>query len=65
MTSSKNSALRGEAHANSKLTEENVKYIREAYARGRVSHEWLARRFHVNHQTIRDVIRRLSWKHVA
>lgn len=53
----------GEASARAKLTNDNVRFIRSQHALG-ASIRGLARRFGVDNSVVRDVVRRLSWKHV-
>lgn len=57
---------KGEANRSAKLTEADVKMIRETYVRysGTHGHRGLARRFGVDHSVIGDIIRRQNWKHV-
>jgi len=55
--------LKGEALPHSKLNEVAVKDIRQRANKG-VSVKELARQYNVSTSTIRDVVRRKSWKHV-
>ncbi|MET9818340.1 helix-turn-helix domain-containing protein [Streptomyces sp. NPDC006355] len=55
---------RGERQGNHKLTEEQVREIRQRYATGRVSQRALATEFGVDTMTVNHVVRRLTWKHV-
>jgi hypothetical protein len=55
---------RGEAAGKAKLTEEQVRAIRTAYAAGGVSHRKLAAEYAVSHATIRGIITREYWAHV-
>lgn len=52
----------GSKHALSKLTEEDVLYIRSMA--GKISHEQMAKKFNVTRRAISHVISRTSWKHV-
>ncbi len=54
----------GEGHSEAKLTEANVRLIREQYARGGISHAKLARLFGVDPALISRVILRKSWRHI-
>lgn len=47
-----------------KLTEQDVRNIRERYARGGVSQPELAREYKVRLYSIWSVLHRLTWKHV-
>jgi DNA-binding NarL/FixJ family response regulator len=53
--------LEGEACAASKLTEPQVRKIREEFGSG-VSNKEIARRYEIPWQTIADVTSRRSWK---
>jgi len=55
--------IRGSAHGNARLTEDQVRLIREERIRG-VSIGLLARRFNVSEPTISAVATRRRWKHV-
>jgi len=61
---SKHDIKRGEKHPNHKLTEREVKEIRELYASGYWTQEGLAITFSVKRQTISAIITRRSWRHV-
>lgn len=54
----------GESRANSKLKEVDVKAIRSEFKAGFVSKSELARRYNVNHKTIRNIVNMVKWKHV-
>ena len=56
---------RGARHANTRLTEDQVKEIRAAYAAGGVSQPQLARKYALSTGTISCIIYRRCWKHVA
>jgi ribosome-binding protein aMBF1 (putative translation factor) len=56
--------IRGEAHHLAKLTESDVRLIREAYASGGISQRALASKFEVAPRAIAQVIHRESWSHV-
>jgi hypothetical protein len=53
----------GEAHLQSKLTEDQVREIRLLHTRG-VTRDALARRFGVGRSTVLRILRREKWKHV-
>lgn len=54
---------RGEAHHNAKLTDAHVVDIRERVAAGETQVS-MAREFGVSTHTIRNIIRRVAWKHI-
>jgi HNH endonuclease/NUMOD4 motif-containing protein len=54
---------RGSAHANAKLTEDDVREIRRRVAMG-TSHSELAKAWHVSKATICSIAARRSWPHV-
>lgn len=56
---------RGEAHWRAKLTECDVREIRQQYAAGNISQRKLAKMFHVSEERIHSIVYRLAWKHVA
>lgn len=56
--------VKGEENGQSKLTEEQVKIIREMYATGGVSYRSIAQLFNVDHECIHKIVKRLTWKHV-
>lgn len=55
---------RGEKHPLARLTEADVRSIRNLYATGKYSHGRLGREFMVHRETIGSVVRRESWRHV-
>lgn len=55
--------LRGENHVRNKLTEKQVKEIREKYKPG-ISFESIARKYGVSWQNIQSIVKRQIWKHV-
>jgi hypothetical protein len=57
-------AARGEQQGLARLTEEQVRQIRVAYATGMTSLSSEARRFGVAKRTILDVVQRRTWRHV-
>jgi hypothetical protein len=54
----------GEAHANSKLVPEQVRAIRQEYARGGISFRSLALRYGVCAGVIDRIVHRETWKHI-
>jgi hypothetical protein len=56
---------RGSAHGRAKLTEDNVREIRQLYATGNYSQLELGLRFGVSKHTISLIVRRKIWKHVV
>lgn len=50
---------------NAKLTEEEVRQIRDIYAGGGISHRTLARKWGVGKRTVGNIITRETWKHVT
>ena len=59
--------LKGEQHRFSKLTEEDVRYIRTHYIPKDETYgcKALAKKFNVDHSTISEIYHRKAWKHVA
>lgn len=57
--------VRGSAQTNAKLTEKQVREIRKRYAAGGISQYALADEYGVSQPTIKDLICRRFWKHVA
>lgn len=57
--------LRGERNGRAKLTEDNVKAIRDLYATGEHSQFALADRFGVDQTVISKVVLRKSWRHLS
>lgn len=53
---------KGEKNPNSKLTEHQVKKIRELYALG-ISQEELSKMFNVSRRTIHNIRKNISWTH--
>jgi hypothetical protein len=58
-------APRGTANGRAKMTEDQVREIRRLYATGDHTLKELAVRFGVDRVTIRCIIKRLTWEHVA
>jgi transcriptional regulator len=57
------SGLRGEMHPKAKLTNEQVKKIRELHEKG-FSDNVIARNFKVSSWNIREITKRKTWKHL-
>ena len=55
---------RGEAQASAKLTEHAVRWIRSLYDTGDYTLAELGEMFGVRYQTIRQVVSRVTWRHV-
>ena len=55
---------KGERHSNHKLTDTQVREIRDLYAQGGISHSQLARQFGVNRGTIQFILARKTWTHI-
>lgn len=55
---------RGERHSHAKLTENEVREIRESFSQGKSQRE-LALRYRVCDATIWFIVRRKTWRHVA
>jgi hypothetical protein len=55
---------RGEAHGHAKLTEAQVREIRDRYAAKGVTHDRLAKDYGVSSELIGLIVRRKIWKHV-
>jgi predicted DNA binding protein len=56
--------VRGESHHKSKLTDDDVRLIRSAYASGGITQRALAEKFGVVQRAIAQVIHYESWRHV-
>ena len=56
-------ALRGERNPRSILRSQDIKIIRQMYARG-LTHRFIASKFGVQRQTIGDVLNKRTWTHV-
>jgi len=55
---------RGSLHHLSKLTEEDVRKIREAYATGTTSHFKLAAEYDLHPATVGCIVTRKTWTHI-
>lgn len=60
----KGRAAKGEEQGGSKLTEKDVKKIRDEYSHGKTTQENLAKKYGVWQRTISDVVNRITWEHV-
>lgn len=58
------SIRRGSQMAWARLTEEDVREIRRAYAAGGITQDELAARYGVGRRTIGDIVARKTWQHV-
>lgn len=56
--------VKGENHFRAKLTEQQVRSIREQYETGDTSIKRLGKKYGVNSGTISQIVRRIIWKHV-
>lgn len=56
--------LRGSGHACSKLTEEQVRELRDDYAAGGVTQQQLAKRYNINNSTVCYILKRRTWTHI-
>ena len=57
-------ASHGERHPGSKVTEADVKSIREQYAAGGISLSQLARKFGIGVATVHHIVKRRTWTHL-
>jgi hypothetical protein len=57
------STILGEAHGNSKLTEDAVRQIRMLHIQG-WSYVRLGKMFGVSHDAVRDAVTGRTWKHI-
>lgn len=56
--------LRGEQVGNSKLTDEQVKTIKQSYVRRKITYKMLAAELGVAAATVGDIVRGQKWKHI-
>lgn len=56
---------KGERNAQAKLTGEQVQEIRSLYQAGGAGYKSLGKRFGVSWGTVRDIIKRRAWRHLA
>lgn len=54
---------KGEDHGRAKLTEDEVREIRNLYGQGPTLHD-LATQFNVSYSTVRDIVMRSIWRHI-
>ena len=54
----------GESHWDSKLTESEVLEIRSFYSIGNYRHKDLAEMFNISKETIGNIVRRETWRHI-
>lgn len=57
--------LCGSKHLHAKLTEEDVRLIRQRYAAGGVTQRQLGREFGVNDRCVSGIVSRKAWRHVT
>src|SRR6202000_1122876 len=57
-------AQSGEKHSQAKLTEKDVLEIRAKYIAGKYGYVKLSKEYNVHDETIRDIIKRTSWRHI-
>ena len=57
--------LKGEQHGNAKLTEENVRIIRQLYLSGQYTQRQLGKMFSVSKRPIYSIVSGKGWKHVT
>jgi hypothetical protein len=55
---------RGVSHPRAKLTERQVKQIRRRYAKGGITMTQLAEQYGLEKSSVRNLIRRKTWKHL-
>lgn len=55
----------GEGSHFAKLTEDDVRNIRNSYAAGGINYSELAHKYSVTASTVSDVVRRKTWRHIA
>ena len=60
---SQNNRLRGENHPRAKLTNEQVRKIRELYNSG-FSHKLIARNFKISTWNVKEIGEGITWKHL-
>lgn len=60
----KTGALKGEEHGNTHFVEANIIRIRELAASGKATKKALAKEYVVAPRTIRDIVNRVTWKHI-
>jgi len=56
--------VKGEKHANSKLTKNQIIEIRKKYIPNIISMPQLAKEYNVDWTTIRQIVNRITWKHI-
>lgn len=56
--------VRGEANANAKFTEHDIREIRRAYAAKEMNQYELAARYNVTRPAIGYIVRRINWSHI-
>lgn len=54
----------GERHGMAKLTERQVREIRQEYAEGNIMQTGLGRRYGIDQSTVSSIVRRKNWRHI-
>lgn len=57
-------AIRGEAHPRARLSDADIRCIRERYADGGITHAQLGIEYGMDKSVIGNIIRRKSWRHI-
>lgn len=57
-------SMPGEKHFKHKMTEDKIRYIRQRFAVGDISKAELGREMGLDSTTIRDILKRKTWKHI-
>ncbi len=60
-----NHSQKGEKNTQSKLTEENVRFIRDEYSKGHYTQKVLSGMFGICEQYVSNIIHHVKWKHVV
>lgn len=63
MSKSHRNSPKGESHPKAKLTNDQVKQIRDLYSKG-FSSNVIARNFKVSDWNIKEIVKRKTWKHI-
>lgn len=56
--------LCGIEHGRAKLTNKDIRRIRQIYATGKSTQVQLSKQFNITHYTISDIVNRRTWKHI-
>lgn len=60
----KTEVLRGEQLPGTKLNEQTVRKIRQEFEGGKITKTELAKKYGINKQSVDDIIKRKTWKHI-